>query len=270
MRKIVYGLLLSVTILSCTSDDGANDSEDNYASFLSDTSIETDIDFMPEETYEVFDGTPQVPSLKLKLVTTEIYPCVNYTLATTTFVRDTELIVRFDEVIEPVFCLTAIGPAGVYLDLPEDIERITLINGESIDKYTIETNMDKVEIRLIERNFTNLLFENTFRLPENSFAYVCGTNIDNTQLYDDFKNILLSNAALTEITFNGEGRIPYPESSSGHGVDHPSVFFQYTDESIFDELGEVLDDFASQYLEGEIGVTMRLDSWKNKRHASWD
>ncbi|GAB5399407.1 MAG: hypothetical protein Aureis2KO_09920 [Aureisphaera sp.] len=270
MERVFVIALFVLTLGGCSSNDDSKEPSDDYAAFMADTSIETEVDFMPAEVYEEYSDTPQAPLLKLKLITTEIYPCANYALETTTFIRENELIVRFDGVFRPNICLTAIGPATTHVDLPDSIDRLTFLNGENIDKYTVDINAEKINVTLSESSFTHLLYEHTFRIPENTFAYICGTYTDNTHLYNDFKNVLLSNPALQEFTFVGEGRIPYPESSSGHGVDHPSSFFRYTNEADFDALGTILDDFSSQNIEENSGVTMQLNSWFNKRHLSWD
>lgn len=90
------------------------------------------------------------------------------------------------------------------------------------------------------------------------------------QLYGDFLNLLLDTPSLAEYTFVGDGRIPFPESSSGHWVDNPSIFFKYNNESDFDELGQLLDNFASQHIVPNSGVAISLTSWNNKKHYSWN
>ena len=95
---------------------------DSYHEYYSDSAIETGITFMPVENYEEPSHLrPQTPVLQLRLSTAVVYPCSNYGLVTTEFVQGRELIIRFDEVIEPVGCLTSLGPATSYIDLSEDI-----------------------------------------------------------------------------------------------------------------------------------------------------
>lgn len=79
------------------------------------------------------------------------------------------------------------GPAVSYVDLPENVNKIVLINGETIDKYTIQIDNQQVLLSVIENNFTNSLFDETFRYPENTFAYICGTNTNNTIVWGFFK-----------------------------------------------------------------------------------
>lgn len=266
MKKI-FLLLFGFLFLGCNSDDEIN--VNDYSEYITGNSIATDINFMTEETYSDFE-TPQTPSLKLKLITEEQFLCANYILTTTEFLIGNELIIRLDAISLPGICFNGIGPAVSYIDLPENINKLTFINGHVIDKYSVEINDEKVNVALIESNFTNSLHNKTFRIPENSFAYVCGTNTTNTNLYNDFLSILEQNNAFSEFEFIGEGRVPYPETSSGHWVDHPSKYFIYSNQTEFENLGNVLDNFSSQYIEQNSGVTIAIYGWNNKKHFSWD
>lgn len=253
-------ILISLIIFSCNSNNEiSNNSE--YSEFINGNSIESNITFMPEEIY--LTNEAQEPQLKLKLITEEIYPCINYGIATTAFTNTNELIIRFDELIIPELCLTAIGPATSYVDLPENITKITFINGDVIDSYSIEINEEKVIIEPFETNFTKLLYTKTFRIPENSFAYICGTNTNNTEIYTDFLTILEENPNFTIFEFEGEGRIPYPESSDGNWVNHPSKYFKYTTIEEFYNLENTLNEFLKNVIEENSGVTIAIYGWNN-------
>lgn len=180
-----------------------------------------------------------------------------------------ELIIRFDQIVEPDLCFTAIGPAISYIDIPENTDRLTFINGNIIDKYSIEINQEKVSITLIENSFTSSTYNKTFRYPENSFAYVCGTNTNNTNIYEDFLAVLEQNPSFATFEFEGEGRIPYPESSDGNWVNHPSEFFIYSDEEEFENLGGVLNDYSTENIEENPGVSIAINGWNNINYYSW-
>lgn len=272
--KNVLILFLSIIFIGCSSndDDLPNDDnspiEDDYSEYITKNSINTDIDFMPVETYST-PNTAEVPSLQLKISTTKIFPCANYILVTSEFTNENELIIRFDEILEPEVCLTATGPAISYIDLLENINKIILINGDTIDKYSVEITQGKVSITLIESNFTSSLYDNTFRYPENSFAYRCGTNTTNTYIYEDFLTIIEQNPNFTEFEFEGEGRIPYPESTEGNWVNHPSRFFKYTDYGEFENLENVLSDYSTENIEENSGVSISIIGWNNVKFYSW-
>jgi len=265
MKKITL-ILISIVTFGCSSNE--DNSVDDYSQFINSNSIASEIQFMPEEVFTDYSAV-QNPSLKLKLITKEIFPCINYSIVITEFINGTELIVRFEKISTSVVCLTAIGPAVKYIDLPQNINKLTFINGKTIDKYNVTIDSQKVKINLIESNFTSSLYDNTFRYPENSFAYICGTNTDNTIIYNDFLNILLANASLEEIYFQGEGRIPYPISSSGNWVNHKTRFFKYKNYSDFESLGQTLTDFKNGNITPNNGVTIALESWNNGKHYSW-
>lgn len=265
MKKFIILSLVIITY-SCNSDNGIYNGPE-YSEFITGILIDTEISFMPEEIYNTNER--QEPSLKIKLITSEIFPCINYGLSTTEFTTGNEFIIRFDEIVEPQVCLTAFGPAVSYVDLPENTDKITFINGNVIDKYSVEINQEKISIILIEKNFTSSLFNKTFRIPENSFAYVCGTNTNNTNIYQDYLTILEQNPDFTKFEFKGEGRIPYPESSDGNRVNHPSRFFLFSDFAEFHNLANILNDFSSENIEENSGVSIAIYGWNNIKYYSW-
>lgn len=267
MKKLLY-VFFVISILSC-NPDAPIIIEDDYSFFTATNSIPTDIEFRAEEIYSNISVPHQNPVLTLKLATTQEYQCANFMMFTTEYIVENELIVRFDSIVYPTICLGAIGQATSHIDLPERIDKLVLINGNIIDKYSIETNSENVSITLIENNFTNSLNDNTFRYPENSFAYVCLTDTSSTNIYDDFLEILTQHPSFTEFEFIGEGRIPYPESSGGYGGNNPAKYFIYTDVDEFENLESVLDDFSIQNIEENSGVGIFIRSWDNVKYYSW-
>lgn len=258
-KKLALGLSLLLVLVSVVSCSGNDDF---------DVSVTSDIDFMVVEVYDN-SQTSQISSLKLNLSTTEIFPCINYRLITTEVINYNELIIEFDKILKSTICLTAVGPAVSSVNLPENINEITFINRGIIDKYSVEINQEKVSITPIEKNFTNSLHDETFRIPENSFALVCGTNTDNQNIYFDFLSIIEQNLNFKELNFIGNGRIPYPEKSDGHWVDHPSKFFTYTDYKDFENLESILNDYSKENIEENSGVSINIYGWNNINFHSW-
>lgn len=265
MKKIVL-LTLSILTLACSLNE--DDLEDEYAQYISTKSIASKIQFMPEEIHADY-SVVEKPTLKLKLLTREIFPCINHSLITSEFINGAELIVRFEDVLYSEVCATALGPAIKYIDLPLTINKLTFINGKTIDRYNVSIDGEKIKINLIKSSFTTSLYDNTFRYPENSFAFICGTNSNNTRIYTDFLNILIANSSLIEIAFPNQGRIPYPVSSSGHYVNHKTRYFLYKNFSDFELLGQTLSNFATGNIAPNSGVTIHLQSWNNSHHRSW-
>jgi hypothetical protein len=267
MKKLLLFTLIGFSILGCSTDSEKILINSNYAEYIIENAIDTEINFMPEEIYTT--NETEEPVLKLKLVTSEIFPCINYGISTTEFINDNELIVRFEQIIGPELCLTAIGPATSYIELPQSTNKVTFLNGSLIDEYSIEINEQKVSITLIENNFTTSLYDKTFRLPENSFAYVCGTNTNNTNIYTDFSAIIAQNLDFIEFEFDGEGRIPYPETTDGNWVNHPSKYYKYTDSDEFNNMADTMNDYSSLSIEENSGVTISIYSWNNIQFYSW-
>ena len=201
--------------------------------------------------------------------TSEIFPCVNYGLSTTEFINGNELIIRFEQIIESKSCFTATGSAISYIELPKNTNKLTFLNGSVIDKYSIDINQQKISITLIKNNFTTSLHDKTFRIPENSFAYVCGTNTNNTNIYKDFSDIIEQNPDFIAFEFEGEGRIPYLETTNGNRVNHPSKYYKYTDLVKFNNLASIMNEYSSENIEENSGVTISIYSWNNIKFHSW-
>jgi len=266
MKKITLLILIGFMINACSSDDNNNSSD--YREYITKNSNVPAIHFMPEEVYAGTDALkPSV--LKLKLITEEEFPCINYGISTTVFAKGNELIVRFDKIAEPGVCFTAIGPAISYINLPENTDKITFINRDKIDQYSIDINAQKIAITPIEKHFTTSLYNKTFRIPINSFAYLCGTNKNNTQIYNDFYALIKQNPDFTEFEFEGEGRIPYPETTSGNWVNHATRFFKYKDAQEFNKLAIFLNNYSAENIEKNSGVSISIYGWNNIKFHSW-
>ena len=113
------------------------------------------------------------------------------------------------------------------------------------------------------------MFNQTFRYPQNSFAYVSGTNTDDTEIYDRFLEVLRENPNFTEFEFEGEGRIPYPTISDGHWVNHASKYFLYTDYEEFQNLKLILENFSRENIEENSGASISIYGWNNISFHSW-
>lgn len=257
MKRILFALSIIMTFVGCRPE-----SEDEG------TGINTNIEFMPVELYE--SDAQGTPFTALRIATTNNYPCSNYNIVTTQQSVNGELIVRFKRIDAPTNCVTTPGPAQIFVAMPANTTKITFKNGQVIDTYHISITAQKMIVTPEVSNFTESLHTTTFRYPQNSFAYVCGTTQEDIALYEEFLSILQSNAAFTEYTFDGEGRIPYAETSSGHEVNHPSKYFKYTNASDFNTAGQLLESFSTQHITPNSGTGIWLQSWDNQSYTSWE
>lgn len=229
--------------------------------------VNTEINFYP---IQVFSDINTLPSLKLRLETTETYPCSNFGIKTTQSIEGEVLNISIIDIFQTELCLTAGGPATSYIDLSENIRQVRFIKGKSSDLYDVSINNEKVEIEAIEYSFTNLFDRVLFKYPENTFAYICGTNFDNDYIFNSFLKILSDSLLLEEYQFAGEGVIPYATNSSGAWKNNPSVFFKYVQESDVELVGEMLRKFTDENISSNDGVSITLTNWKNKNYHSWD
>ena len=229
--------------------------------------LETEIDFFAREIYE--RNKQSSPVLTLDFKTKKIYPCYNYYINFNDSFEDEVLTVEFKSIGMPGICLTAFGPARGQLKLPISTRQLKLVRGNTTDLYEVHITPGSVEFEIIDSSFSNLTFNKSFRLPENSFAVVCGTNLEDTELCDSFLNSLSQITSLREFSFEGDGWIPYPESSSGHWNNTPSKYFLYESDADFIQAGELLEEFTGEYIEPNQGNSIAIYSWDNRKFYSW-
>ena len=84
-----------------------------------------------------------------------------------------------------------------------------------------------------------------------------------------FSEIIEQNHDFIEFDFEGEGRIPYPETSNGNGVNHPSKYYKYTSSLEFNNLANIMNEYSSENIEENSGVSISIISWNNLKFHSW-
>ncbi|MCM4156020.1 hypothetical protein [Gramella sp. AN32] len=257
MRKLLL-LVLFLMLVSCEKDKLPE---------VDQTILETEIDFFAREIHE--NNEQSSPVLSLDFKTTKIYPCYNYYINFKHSFENEILTVEFKSIGQPEICLTAFGPATGSLKLPLSTRQLKLVRGNTTDLYEVNITTETVAFEIIDSSFSNLIFDKTFRLPENSFAVVCGTNLEDTGLCDEFLNVLSDIPSLSAFSFEGEGRIPYPDSSSGHWNNTESKYFLYENDSDFIRVGELLEEFTAEYIEPNQGNSIAIFSWDNRKFYSW-
>jgi hypothetical protein len=267
MIKILFLLGFIVFLTSCEKID--NSTNGDYTEYIKDNSISTDIDFYPGEIY---DNNNEVdsPLLKLFFKTTKSFPCINYGIAISKFIEGDKFILRFDSVVHSGICLTALGPASTYTNLPDNTKSLILINGNLIDSYQLDITDEKVEIKQFNSSFSNLKYSTVFRYPENTFVYECNMDTSETHFYSDFLKILTANLSIIEFNFDGEGLKPYAEDWMERNKKSLTKYFQYENETEFDKAGELLENFVIENnINKNTSVYISLISWNNNKHLSW-
>lgn len=211
----------------------------------------------------------QKPLIKLELTTDNYFPCYSYDVITSHSINNNELKIKIEGAVKYQDCISARDRATPYIDFAENINQLTLINGKETDQYSINISDEKITIRPVKSSFTKPLFNVLFRIPENSFAFVGGTNTDNSYIYDDFLSILQQNENFEEFEFKGDGRIPFPEASYGHKVNFPSRFFTYNDFEAFENLETTLQNYMLETNTDNSGVVISIYGWNNINYYSW-
>lgn len=265
MKKSFFLGIALIFVCACERDNTKTDVD--YSIYMSNTSITTNVDFYPLEDFKSYDYIGK-SDLKLHFVSPFGMMGKSCHLACTIFVENNELIVRFDSIhITNSYSLHQTS-ADIYVDLPESVNRIALINGTVVDRYEVLISKEKVEIYSIAKKYTDLINGKIFRFPENTFNFTCWIGTGGKSLYIDYLNILKNELNLVEYVFNGEGKIPYPYYTST-SPDHFVVVFMYEKESDFDRAGELLKAYSLEHIPPNNGASISLLGWNNKQFHSY-
>ncbi|SHF94444.1 hypothetical protein SAMN05444483_103329 [Salegentibacter echinorum] len=258
MKQLLF-LLCVLTFASCDTEDDT---------VLNDKTLTTAIEFYAKEVYK--DNKKGRPHLNLILKTEKPFPCANFTINFTQNFKNGKLTIHISGINKSDICLTAIGPATGYLELPEKTQQLNIVRGDQIDKYRVNINSKKIEIVSQEQEFTKLVNPITLRYPENSFAVICGTNLEQTYLCEDFLTKLKEIEALTPYNFPKNGRIPYPDSSSGNWINTASTYYLYENEDALNKTVDYLKTFTQENLSKSEGNSLSIITWDNQRIYSYE
>jgi hypothetical protein len=160
-------------------------------------------------------------------------------------------------------CLTAIGPATMTLELDESVDRITVSNNGKVDEYLILIEDSSVTTNPVITTFSSFKYSTYFRYPENSFAYLCGTLMEDSTVCDEFEQYLLANLTLKAFEFPSNGKIPYPDSSSGYWFNAPATYFKYQNSNDLVKAGELLNSYYTSELADKEGLGLSIIGWNN-------
>jgi hypothetical protein len=255
-------------MISCTKENDLI--KGDYSKYIKGDSITYKVEFVPVEVYA--RNTVDTADMKLFIKTQNSFGCINFGIALDKFIVNNTLILRFDHIIQSNICLTAIGPATTYADLTENIDSLILINGHSIDGYLVNVTKEFIAIKPLNNSFS-LLTQNRakiFRYPENTFSYECEISLNETNIFNEFLNILIDNLSITEFNFNGDGYIPYGQNYTENNRQSLNKYFHYENELQFERAGELLKNFVlSKNLNKNSSAYISLTSWNNKKYLSW-
>jgi hypothetical protein len=268
MRKLLFLVSILLITISCTKEN--DQIKGDYSNYIKGDSIPYKVEFFPVEIYA--KSTADTADLKFFIKTQNSFACINFGIAIEKFIVNNTLIIRLDRIIQSNVCLTAIGPATTYVDLPENIDSLIMINGHSIDGYLVNVTKESITIKSINSSFS-LLTQNrakSFRIPENTFSYECEMSLNETNIFNEFLKILKDNLSITEFNFNGDGYKPYGQNYVENNRQSLNKYFHYENELEFDRAGELLKSYVlSKNINKNTSAYINLTSWNNKKYLSW-
>ena len=247
--KILPAIGIMLVFISC------NDEDVNYDDLTSDLLLKV------SETFP--NSGASEPVLTFSVETEEQYPCVNYQIISHTSLNNGHLNIDILGTEIGDICLTAIGPATLTFELDESVDIITISNSGKVDEYLISIEESSVTTNPSNTTFSSFEHSTYFRYPENSFAYLCGTLIEDSIVCDEFEQFLLNNLTLEEFEFPSNGKIPYPDSSSGYWFNAPAKYFKYQNSNDLAKAGELLNSYYISVLADKEGIGLSIVGWNN-------
>jgi len=247
---------------------------------LRDTTLnEKDPNFVPNDLFHVsiyeghFDFVSDEPGPHnvIHIVTDSIYPCCNWTLIVQQENFRNAATLNIEGIHKPEVCLTALGPAYYYgeLNLSDGDFTIIISYEHTVDQLFLSVTDSLIHITSVDTSFISLDEYLIWRYRSNSFVYSCGTLEETTWIYEDFRDSILSIQGIEQFYYPDSGRIPYPRYPSGHYVDHPCLYFQYADESIWEQVKEKLVDYSINTISQYSGVGVYVENYLGERELSW-
>lgn len=121
--------------------------------------------------------------LTLHCQTEKAYPCINYPIAITQNFENNKLSITFTKVLETDFCLTAIGPASVGINVPtldNGTYEIELNNGNFANTGKFIVSDEKVELLFKNPKGINIVRKITHRVPTKTYWGTIGYHTEAT------------------------------------------------------------------------------------------
>jgi len=256
---IVLLALTSCSLIGIEDDTGTTSPIDGRVSF---------------SIYEGFAGyrTEQDPVVLLTMLTEKIYPCYNFSIVADVNVRPGLITIDLQHVLEPAVCLTALGPATVekQLNIPAGTYALFIKSHQGTDMHALEVTSTYFQIRAGTSTVSTPQASLVWRVPERSFAFICGTTSETGWICADFADSLTALPGLTEFSFPDSGYVPFwPPSSDGYWHNEPARYFKYNSEADYDLAGAMLARYKRDVIRDQQGLGLWLVNWHNKKYQSW-
>lgn len=210
------------------------------------------------------------PSIVTHFETEDLEPCSNYEIINEFSVEGEVLVNDFEGIFRPNVCSEPEEPATStnFTDIQEGEYLLEIYYEENTDLYNIVITEDSITIDAEQSSFTSAPYEVSWRFPENSFVYACGTSDGSSDPCDEFEGILTDSLDLQEYTFPDRGYVPYPGSTQEFEYNAPALYFTYNDPADFEETGNLLSDYEEDIDAAASGVTIFLVNWESMQFVA--
>lgn len=233
--------------------------------------IEGRVFFSVYEGFASYDRE-QEPVVLLKMLTEKIYGCCNFAIVADVKVLPGMISVDLQGINKPPVCLTALGPASYdhQIDVAPGTYALVIKSNQGTDIHALVVTSDYIQVRPGSSLVSSPQATLVWRVPERSFAYICGTTIETAWMCSDFADSLMTLPGLSEFDFPDSGFIPYwPPNSDGYWHNEPARYFKYYAEADFDSAGALLTRYKRDIIQDQQGIGLSLINWRNKWYRSW-
>jgi hypothetical protein len=254
--------IILIFILMILQGCGIVDNDDDNSELIPlDGSVVFEVREQYNENNQVSD-----PVLYLLLTTEKIYPCYNYSIATSVQYDRNRIEVNIYGIAVPNICLTALGPArsSIKLNIPDGTYRLIFNSAGYTDEYRLIISQQSVKIETVISTNTNITTPLYHRYPEKSFVYLCGTTLADIALCSMFIDTVASVIKIDQFEFPETGVIPYNTASQGYHYNMPAKYFYYQSEADFDRIGSIMKSFKDTYIKDKQGIGIQVTNWRNK------
>jgi hypothetical protein len=249
---IIIPLVTAVLGLSCQLFEDSNKTEPLRGRILFRVN---------EETYSGTDQ-PHDPYIAITIQTEYEYPCFNYGISYKFHRQSNDLEFTIYDVYIGGFCLTAPGPATLFMPVDLSAGEYTLVihHEGSTNKHIVIVTDSSIVLRAGDTTISRPEDTLYWRVPHQSFYYSCQyyRDVNDGWACDAFLDTLRNLHFLSEKQIPDRGRWPYP----------PEPYFIYRREADYDSAGALLKRFSQAYLNYDRSASIVLTNWRQKRFAS--
>lgn len=215
--------------------------------------------------------TITTPEIFIDMLSEKSYPSTSYYFAVNHRVVGRRILIGVDGIKIPGAGNCMVGPIGKRIKIGRihGAYELTIRGRDFENEYAVNISDSLITIEGTETPDTKPSITSIFRYPKNSFAYLCGTTLQDSSLCEDFIDTLKSVINVTEFKFLDIAESPYPPAGNGNHYNAEPKFFYYKSEEDFEKIEDVMRTFKRDHFPDNNGVSLRIINWMNKRVRSW-